>query len=196
MNEKVKGVQIIEDSTGKTALLDFSLSKKTILWLIVIVLSVLTVTMLFSTTISVNHESVQMGMLARIGIVSLFWIGLMAMYFFMYYPLSMAITRKVGGSFIVKKRDWFFSEKIYTLNVQQEPRIIGRRRKMVGATIYIGPPAYQLIIRYKVNGIEQDISSIFTAAYFMRGLGPRGVFAKAQLEEISAQIGLPLTIEE
>ena len=67
---------------------------------------------------------------------------------------------------------------------------------MVGAAIFVGTPVYQPIVRYNENGKVEEINLIFTASYFMRGIGPRGALRKEQSQEISKFLGMKLAVEE
>jgi hypothetical protein len=194
-DQKSRWIKVTENTSGKTVSLNFDLGKKIVFWFIVIILGIITAIVLFSPELRVNREVVQAGLITRSMWMIYPWLAFLAFYYLLYFPLSITITRKLDGSFEVNKRDWFFNKSHYTLNVNQNPRMIARHRRMVGFTVFI-PTVYQPIIRYHDGGVDHDINLIFTASYFMKGIGPRAVFKKEEMEEISRQTGLPLIVED
>ncbi len=181
-NVKKNWLKVIQNPDGKTVYLDFAIGKKLIFWFIIIILGIITAIVLFSPQLRINHEIVEAGLLTRSIWMIYPWLAFLAFYYLLYFPLSITITRKSDGSLEVNKRDWFFKKSNYTLNVNQNPRMIARHRRMVGFTVFI-PTVYQPIIRYQDGGINHDINLIFTASYFfMKGIGPRGVFKKEEME--------------
>lgn len=187
-------LKVTETPSEKTVYLNFVKGKNVILGIFVVILLIVSIVAFFpNPKVSGDFSEIDLG--AKIGLLAIAWIGFLALYFFFYYPLSIKIIKKPDGSFEVDKRDWFFYHKRYRLNSSQNPRMIARRRRMVGATVFI-PTVYQPIIRYSENGVEQEISFIFTAGYFMKGIGLRGVLKKENIEEIARELNLPLTVEE
>lgn len=193
-NKKTAWFKVTENVNGKTVYLDFAKGKNLIFWFIVIILGSITAVALFSPDFRVNGEVVEAGFLKRLTWMIYPWFVFMAIYYFVYFPLSITIIKRPDGSFEISKRDWFFRQSRYILNGSQNPRIIARRRRMIGMTLYV-PIVYQPIIRYQDNGIDHDINLVFSGSYLMKGIGPRGVFKKEEMEEISRQINLPLLFE-
>ena len=94
---------------------------------------------------------------------------LTGLFWLFYYPLRVDFIQNRNGDLYVEKRDWFFVKKSVNISKNQKPFIYARRRRMVGNAIYVGTPVYQPIVKYD----DQEFNLIFTAAYFMRGIGMR-----------------------
>ncbi len=131
----------------------------------------------------------------RLLLIALLWAGFFCIYFIFYYPLRIQLILR-SNEIVVRKRNWFFFTSEYILYKNQQPYLYARQRRMIGASVILGKGAYQPIIKYKENGQEQEINLILTASYFMKGVGPRGVLTKEQIEEIGKWISLKVVFEE
>ncbi|MBM3232339.1 hypothetical protein FJZ21_03115 [Candidatus Pacearchaeota archaeon] len=194
------GLKTIDEHDSKIVSMDWSAVKKFMLFFVLFIFVVIFLVFSITDTAKINGKKVTFNSFEEklpilsyifIGFVFLNIIGLL-----FYYPLRIVIKKDRNGNLSINKRDWFFVNKNYNLNKTQNPVFIARKRRMVGATIFVGRPVYQPIIKYYEGEKAEEINLIFTASYFMRGIGPRGVIQKEQAQEISKFLGIKLIVEE
>jgi uncharacterized membrane protein YjgN (DUF898 family) len=183
----------------KIVCMDWMSLKKFIIVFVILIFGIMPIAIMAANTATVNKEQVAFGSIREktpilIAATSIFLIVILLMFLF-YYPLRIIIKRDSNGNLIVNKRDLFFSTTHVEINKNQNPKLILKKRRMIGRTVYI-IPAYQPIIKYDNYGEEKEINLIFTASYFMRGMGPRGTITKEEAQEISNFLNLELKIEE
>lgn len=191
MDKRADDIRITENPEGKTLYLDFAKKKKDVF---VMFLFILVFVSVLSFIPGVANNSVNLA--SKILNILFLWAIFLAIYFLVYYPNEIIFLRNHDGSFIIRKQDWFFLKKVYKLNSEQIPRFVARRRHMIGGTIYVGSTLYQPIIRYKLNGLEQDLNLLLSSTYSMKGLGVRSTLSKDQATLIANELNLPLTFEE
>ncbi len=190
MIRDIHNILTLEDTSSKKIIIILSL----VVFLFTLIFS------FFSTSYTLNGE---INIISSLGermiilrFILLFFSIFLFIYFMMYYPLRIQFQLHKDGSLDVTKRDWFFRTKHYHIEKSQHPYVFAKKRRLIGPTIYLGAKRYQTFIIFTKNNEEKKINFLFTAAFFMRGMGPKGVLTKEEVQTLAQELKLKVIFEE
>ena len=193
------GYKAVSEGGSKTIIMDWNPTKKLVFGFIGVAFVIMALAISFSNSAKINHKKVVFHSFSEklpFLLIIFFVFFLISMVFFLiFYPLKVILKMNSNGNLYIFKRDWFFSKKEITTAKSQNPILVGRKRRMVGARIIIGN-YYEPIIRYGTANENKELSLLFTAASFIRGGGPKGLLQRSRIEEISRFLGIKFVIEE
>lgn len=140
-------------------------------------------------------------MLYRLGWSFIVLISFTALYYFLFYPLSIKITKKQKGAVTIEQRGSFFKKYNFFINEENNLFIFAKKRRFLNSgfgfnTKILLIPRYEMFFVHKSEGVSKEIAIFFEISHIANGVGTNmGLFKKEEIEEISNKLDIPVTFD-